>query len=636
MLFGEVGLHDPARQVARGVRGGRGRCPGAPAAWARRQAASLVKLLALRGRAPAAPRAGGRGALAGRAARTWRARGCTRPPTTHAARSAATAGVVVLRNEVVALTAGRRRDVDVERVPAAGPAGAGGRHGRPRRPSRSTYTPGRCCPTTSTSRGPRTPARPCARCTSTCSGRPGAGRSCSRRTRPTSRPTSRWPGPPRTAATSAARCGSSSGWTRRCAGSSAPPPAPRPSSSGPGSRQRRPEAPARRGRRPTRLFGRRRVRRPGPRAARTGRGRPRQHPACSPGAPGVGQVRDCSTSPRGWPGSAAGGPAAARRPRSRGPGPTRRCWRRSATCAAGTRHCSTGSTTTTGSRSSGRCPGGTSPGPASTGHQRLFVAAAELVRLAAAGHGLLLVVDDLHEADEASLRLLHYLSRSRAHRARAGRAGPPGAGRPGRCGRWPTAWWRAAPGPGSSWRRSTEPATRRLLADRFPDLPAETVEQICAVSAGLPFTALELARQRRAASGTALPALPAPVLRTFERVALLGTSFTTDELLAVSACPRTRPTGTSRRRSPRWWSSRRHGGYRVPAPARPGGAGARRCRRTPPRPPAARWPSGSPRSARHRAGSPTSSSPPACRRARCRTCCARWRPPVRSAPTGTH
>ena len=49
-----------------------------------------------------------------------------------------------------------------------------------------------------------------------------------------------------------------------------------------------------------------------------------------------------------------------------------------------------------------------------SGHQRLFVAAAELVRLAAAGHGLLLVVDDVHEADEASLRLLHYLARCAA------------------------------------------------------------------------------------------------------------------------------------------------------------------------------------------------------------------------------
>src|SRR4029077_7874077 len=45
-------------------------------------------------------------------------------------------------------------------------------------------------------------------------------------------------------------------------------------------------------------------------------------------------------------------------------------------------------------------------------HQRLFVAAAELVRLAAATHGLLLTIDDLHDADDASLRLLHFLARS--------------------------------------------------------------------------------------------------------------------------------------------------------------------------------------------------------------------------------
>jgi Predicted ATPase len=45
-------------------------------------------------------------------------------------------------------------------------------------------------------------------------------------------------------------------------------------------------------------------------------------------------------------------------------------------------------------------------------HQRLFVAVAELVRLASAPTGLLLTVDDVHDADDASLRLLHYLARS--------------------------------------------------------------------------------------------------------------------------------------------------------------------------------------------------------------------------------
>ncbi len=47
-----------------------------------------------------------------------------------------------------------------------------------------------------------------------------------------------------------------------------------------------------------------------------------------------------------------------------------------------------------------------------TGHQRFFVAAAALFRAAAARSGLLITIDDVHDADDASLRLLHYLSRA--------------------------------------------------------------------------------------------------------------------------------------------------------------------------------------------------------------------------------
>ncbi len=166
-------------------------------------------------------------------------------------------------------------------------------------------------------------------------------------------------------------------------------------------------------------------------------------------------------------------------------------------------------------------------------HQRLFVAAAELIRLAAAGHGLLIVVDDVHEADEASLRLLHYLSRCAvtepvlivlAHR--------PLSDQPLR----EVADSLVARGIGVRMHLEplSEGATRRLLADRFPDLGAEAVDQIWAVSAGLPFTALELARGQVAGAPAVLPALPAAVLSTFQRLALLGSTFTTDELLAVS------------------------------------------------------------------------------------------------------
>jgi DNA-binding SARP family transcriptional activator/tetratricopeptide (TPR) repeat protein len=166
-------------------------------------------------------------------------------------------------------------------------------------------------------------------------------------------------------------------------------------------------------------------------------------------------------------------------------------------------------------------------------HQRLFVAAAELIRLAAADHGLLIVVDDLHEADDASMRLLHYLSRCAvseqvlivlAHR--------------------PTPTPSVREVLDSMVARSvgtrielpplTESATERLLAERFPDLSAEVVSHIWKVSAGLPFTALEMARDQGRGGSRAVPHLPGPALRAFERVALLGSTFTTDELLAVS------------------------------------------------------------------------------------------------------
>jgi DNA-binding SARP family transcriptional activator/tetratricopeptide (TPR) repeat protein len=166
-------------------------------------------------------------------------------------------------------------------------------------------------------------------------------------------------------------------------------------------------------------------------------------------------------------------------------------------------------------------------------HQRLFVAAAELVRLASVDHGLLIAVDDVHDADDASLRLLHYLSRCAvseqvlitvAHR--------------------PTPTPSAREVLDSLVARAgstridlpplTESATVRLLAERFPELPAEAATQIWTVSAGLPFTILEMARDYGSGAARVLPVLPGPALRTFERVALLGSTFTTDELLAVS------------------------------------------------------------------------------------------------------
>ncbi|MBA2953338.1 AAA family ATPase [Nocardioides sp. MAH-18] len=169
-----------------------------------------------------------------------------------------------------------------------------------------------------------------------------------------------------------------------------------------------------------------------------------------------------------------------------------------------------------------------------SGHQRLFVAAAELVRLAAAGAGLLLVVDDLHEADEASTRLLHYLARCATGEAvLIAVALRPEGPRHVReavdslAARDPSALVQVPP--------LSADATRRLVAATHPDLPAEVVDEIWQLSAGLPFLALEQARNRTTGrTGDVLPPLPADVLVTFERVALLGTTFTTDEMLALA------------------------------------------------------------------------------------------------------
>ena len=169
-----------------------------------------------------------------------------------------------------------------------------------------------------------------------------------------------------------------------------------------------------------------------------------------------------------------------------------------------------------------------------TSHQRLFVAAAEMLRLAATGSGLLLVVDDLHEADEASLRLLHYLARCAvSEHVVIVLASRPGAGRSFRDVQ--ESLVTRGIGGVIDLAPLTEPATRRLLAQRFPDLDDRTAAEIWTVSSGLPFRALEAARG--ATSGTrdvAVSGLPPDALAMFQRVALLGSVFTTDELLAAS------------------------------------------------------------------------------------------------------
>jgi DNA-binding SARP family transcriptional activator/tetratricopeptide (TPR) repeat protein len=188
-------------------------------------------------------------------------------------------------------------------------------------------------------------------------------------------------------------------------------------------------------------------------------------------------------------------------------------------------------------------------------HQRLFMAAAELVSLASAPQGLLLTIDDVHDADDASLRLLHYLARSTrdqpvcivlAHRPVAP-GGPLGDTRTSLIGRYGAAELRLGP----LGDRDTAALIRRYL----PDPPAELAELITTLGRGIPFLVTELARRAvlipgrmtgagshsatrqdwaRALRASMFGGLRPATREVLQRVAVSGSSFDTDEFVALS------------------------------------------------------------------------------------------------------
>ena len=166
-------------------------------------------------------------------------------------------------------------------------------------------------------------------------------------------------------------------------------------------------------------------------------------------------------------------------------------------------------------------------------HQKLFVAATELLRVAAAGSGLVLMVDDVHDADEASLRLLHYLSRCVVDEKVVlvlARREPA----PAHLEEVTASMLSRGAGQLIELGPLDAGASRRLLVDRFPELDPVAAEEIAQTAGGLPFPMIEMARARVSGSGSVSAMLPPEALRTFQRVALLGQGFSTDELLAIS------------------------------------------------------------------------------------------------------
>jgi len=173
-------------------------------------------------------------------------------------------------------------------------------------------------------------------------------------------------------------------------------------------------------------------------------------------------------------------------------------------------------------------------------HQRLFVSAAELLRLAASGGGAVLIVDDAHDADEASLRLLHYLSRA----AVGERILIVVAHRP-----WPLrpamdAMRRSLIGRGTSvpldLGQLPDDDIRRL-ASRAIGEDRVLLERVVKLAGGNPFAAIELART--AASGDdrggptgalVLRGVGDAAISALTKVAVLGAEFDTDEYVAVA------------------------------------------------------------------------------------------------------
>ncbi|MFW6204227.1 MAG: ATP-binding protein [Actinomycetota bacterium] len=173
-------------------------------------------------------------------------------------------------------------------------------------------------------------------------------------------------------------------------------------------------------------------------------------------------------------------------------------------------------------------------------HQRLFVAAAELLHLASSATGLLLVMDDMHEADEASLRLLHYLSRAATRDRALIVVGHREGGR--RVEQFNSSLRRRNLAVEISLSALDRAGTDELVRAYRADASDEQLAHIWEVSGGLPFAAIEMARAPvrepvGMVGALGLGRLAVKTREALRQVAVIGTSFDTDQFVALTGLP---------------------------------------------------------------------------------------------------
>ena len=175
------------------------------------------------------------------------------------------------------------------------------------------------------------------------------------------------------------------------------------------------------------------------------------------------------------------------------------------------------------------------------GQHRFFVAAAELLR-AAAQPALVLIIDDLEDADEATLRLLHHLVRTLADEPVVFALGVDETAAPAVLEFLETLELRAG-----ALRLDLAPLgdveIRRIVQQVLPDASPGVVDEVIAQSHGVPAIAVELARRLTRAPGarprelTILSGVPAETRTLLQRAAVLGMTFDTDDFVAIAGLP---------------------------------------------------------------------------------------------------